>query len=114
MQTCDKMHKKKIHEQPPAFKVMDNSSQNHPVPLPVTTVQFNGMESEKQVPPKIQLAVEAEKRQTGTAVVLKLDIPTYNPDAHERISEYELFGYRESDAENMNSDAWKFVRIKLK
>ncbi len=90
----------------------DVADQNlsHPAPLPIPAAFSQVfLPNAKLIPPKLEMYVEAEKRQNGTAVVIKLNIPTYNPEIHESISEYELYGYRENDCEQINSDSWKFV-----
>jgi hypothetical protein len=85
----------------------------HPAPFPPVTVsQIVNTESlslSKEIPPLPELSIVAEKRSTGPAVILTWSVPLYDVQKHEKIRQYELFGYREKDITKITSDAWKLV-----
>ncbi len=85
--------------------------QVHPAPLPIIDIsaQVALNKSAKEIPPRPDLTVESEKRQYGTAVVLTWEVPGYDTNTHEKIKEYELYGYRENDTDTETSDAWRLV-----
>lgn len=46
-------------------------------------------------------------------MILTWEIPGYDASIHEKIKEYELYGYRENDSEHAFNNTWKLVSIFL-
>lgn len=89
----------------------------HPAPFPpapITTQLVNTETLLKEIPPLPELSIVAERRSTGPAVILTWSVPLYDAQKHEKIRQYELFGYREKDITKITSDAWKLVSSILK